>query len=260
TAAVLYAAGQNLDAGGNLDMFGVDANNQDLLNVDSIILAAENLYKAASQEKDAATLPADVARKQALIDDLVETLLTGTIGFDLNAKTNNDGAQYYNNIKRVAFMSQGSDGTLLGAIRTSSLMSEYLASAPTIMQSAVATSVNKLVGIDGFVGNDASSYYVEYVNLSAAQGGFSGNEQDAIAKTYGNSYRALSILSSTDRSGADLNFAQDVTDWKFSDTHSFSNDTGAAVTGSTGATGSSGSTGTTGATGGATGPTGATGS
>jgi hypothetical protein len=217
TAAIMEAAGQNLDEGGNLDIFGLNNSGQALLNVDSIILAAENLYKAAALEN-----------KSEIMDRLVNQILTGTIGFDLNAQSGND-AQYYNNIKRIAFISQGRDGTLLSAVGKCSQMSEYLGSNSNIMNSSTSAAINKLVGIKGFIGSTGSSYYVQFVDLSMSDIGVLANDggEDSYAATYGNSYRALSVLGN-DRSGIDiaLDYTQDVSDWVFSNTHDLLGDDG----------------------------------
>lgn len=217
TAAILEAAGQNLDKGGNLDIFGLNSSGQALLNVDSIILASENLYKTALEEG-----------KTEIIDRLVNQILTGAIGFDLN--TQSGTAQYFNNIKRIAFISQGREGTLLSAVGKCSAMSGYLGSNSNIMNSSTSATINKLVGITGFIGSTGSSYYVQFVDLSMSDLGVLANEggDDSYAATYGSSYRALSILGSNDRSslGIALDYTQDVTDWVFSTTHNLLGDDG----------------------------------
>ncbi len=213
--AVIAAASVNLDKGESLAAFGVTDNSDFLLNVDSIVVAAEYLYQAALEDQ-----------KPELADTLVSKALSGVIGFDLNAT---DGPAYYNNIKRVVFISQGEEGSLLSAIGHSSSMSNYLADNQGLMSNKVADALNNLVGITGFIGSNGSGYFVQHVDMSMEDFGIINRSYGSnYADENANSYRAFSLLSSSDRSTLNLilDYEQDVSDWSFSSTHSYNGDDG----------------------------------
>ena len=206
--AVLFAASQNLDNGtGSLAIFGSAA-----ISVDSIVIAAENLYQHAPAFKE----------------ELANGLLQGIIGFDVTAGTND--AEYYNNIKRIAFIAQGEAGSLLSSIGSSPLMSSYLGQNSGMMTNSASEALSKIFNQDfGFIGFNGSSYYVKYTPISLEELGVINEAYGSnYADNYRNSYRALNLLSSTNRDNFGIipDYTQDLSDWIFPTTINMFGDNG----------------------------------
>ncbi|MDD4526406.1 MAG: hypothetical protein PHF25_00025 [Candidatus Margulisbacteria bacterium] len=215
---ILFAVGQNLDGNlgvnkGNLELFGFNVTNEGSF-VDDIIFAAENLYQVAKDENNL-----------ALQNELVDTILTGLIGFDLDADAGD--AQYFNNIKRIAAISEGSSvaGSLLHAVARAPSMSGYLRANTNIMNNSVSKELNSLVGITSFVGvNGKGGYYINFVDLSLSGLNLSDildSGGSTYAATNATSAKALRILGG-DRSGIQLEMSQDISDWIFTNTQNLS--------------------------------------
>ncbi|MEI7942994.1 MAG: hypothetical protein WCH76_07540, partial [Candidatus Riflemargulisbacteria bacterium] len=197
--AVIFAVSQNMDRGGSLVIFGSASRP---INIDWIAIASENLFQVSGPE---------------IQGQLSNAMLTGLIGFDTTAGS--DTGEYYTNIMRVALIAQGVNNSLLSAVGHSSELSSYLANNNGLMANDFTAALSSLLNRDlTFIGHTGSDYYVQYTV-------FDTGELRAIDRSYGsnyattspNSYRALHLLGTVDRSdlGITLDYSLDVSDWNF---------------------------------------------
>ena len=207
---IMFAAGQNWDDGG-LDIFGID-NYQ--INVDTVIIATENLYQSLVRQGET-----DNA------NEVLNQLLHGVIDFEFGATLGSP--EYYNNIKRIIFISQSDEGSLLNAIGKSPDMRNYLSANEGMMNNEISRSINELVGISGFIGSDADGYYVKHVDLSGyGTGLLDALETEGSDVSYLETYRKMGVLDGRDANDLDLGYQFDVSDWVFSSTDNIYNVSG----------------------------------
>jgi hypothetical protein len=136
-SSALYAIENSTDSSAIDSVFGEE------INTDTIAIVAKELY-----ESSALTAP----QRESIVDNM----LTGMVGFDFDARIESSPGAYFNNLKRIIFMSQYTTGenSLLEAMGSSDLVSSYINTRGGVqmLQNSITESLRDLGAQHQFIG------------------------------------------------------------------------------------------------------------